>query len=108
MDFIDETMEVLTKDDVCGGTRDTTYMYANHKTNTYINASNNQNSYCSIVNEALEDRHFNTIICESRDVDGNKWVYYKATKHRSQTRIRNAIRSYCNASKKYTDEFLRK
>ena len=95
MDFIDETMEVLTKDDVCGGTRDTTYMYANHKTNTYINASNNKHSYCGIVNEALED---------------SKWVYYKARRNitaKEELGTRYSIDgSYWDVSKKYTDKFL--
>ncbi len=34
MDFVDEMMEVITKEDIGDGQRDTTYMYANHKTNT--------------------------------------------------------------------------
>jgi hypothetical protein len=64
------------------------------------------------MNEALEERHFNTIICESRDMDGNKWVYYKARQNitaKEELGTRYSIDgSYWNASKKYTDELLEK
>ena len=112
MEYIDESMEVILKEDVCGNNRDTTYMYANHKTNTYINASNNKHSYCGLVNEALEDRHFNTIICESRDNDGKKVVYYKSRRNiiaKEELGTRYSIDgSYWDTSKEYTDEFLEK
>lgn len=80
MDYVDEAQEVISKKDICEGNRDTTFMYANHKTNTYINASNNTHSYCGLVNEALEDRNFNAIICESRDRNGRVRVYYMSTR----------------------------
>ncbi len=67
MEYVDELKEVIMKIDILDGVRDTTYIYANHKTNTYINASNNVHSYCGLVNEALEDKNFNAIIYETRD-----------------------------------------
>ena len=45
MDFFDETNETITRDMVLSGIRDTSYMYANHKTSTYIDAINNKSSY---------------------------------------------------------------
>jgi hypothetical protein len=113
MDYVDESMEVISKEDVCNGSRDTTYMYANHKTNTYINASSDKHSYCGLVNKALEDnKHFNTIICESRDTNGNKWVHYKARRNikaKEEIGTRYSIDgSYWDTSKEYTEEFLEK
>ena len=40
MDFFDETNETITRDMILSGKRDTSYMYANHKTSTYIDAIN--------------------------------------------------------------------
>lgn len=76
MDYEDEAKEIILKSNIIDGIRDTTYMYANHKTNRYINAFNNAHSYCRLINEALEDKNFNAIICETRDQHGKTRVFY--------------------------------
>jgi hypothetical protein len=79
MDYFDETNEVITKDMVTNCTRDTTYMYAKHKTSTYIDAINNKRSYCGMVNKATRNRNFNTKITEGIGKDGKSRVYYYKT-----------------------------
>jgi hypothetical protein len=87
-------------------------LYANYKTNTYINASNNKYSYCGLVNEAFEEKNFNTVICEQRDTKGNKRVFYKATRNiNAKEEIGNRYSidgSYWDNAKTYSREFLNK
>lgn len=112
MEYVDELKEVIMKRDILDGIRDMTYMYANHKTNVYINASNNVHSYCGLVNEALEDSNFNTVLCETRDKDGTLRVLFKAARNitaKEDIGTRYSVDgSYWDNSKTYTDEFLKK
>lgn len=57
--------------------KNTTCIFANHKTNAYINASSNVHSYCGLVHEAFKDKNFNAIIYEVRDQHGRKAFYMK-------------------------------
>lgn len=55
----------------------------------------------------MEDRNFNTIICEKRDQNGEVRVLYKAAREEIGTRY-SIDGSYWENSKTYTEDFLQK